>query len=154
MVRMIFHIPTRGLIGYRSQFLTDTRGTGMMNYIFNGYAPAVGEFRNRKNGAMVTMEDCTSTSYALFNLQERGRLFISPGEKLYRGQIIGENNRENDLVVNPGKGKKLSNMRTTAADEAIILTPPAKMSLEDFISFVNDDEIVEITPLSIRVRKM
>lgn len=152
--RLIFHIPTRGLIGYRSQFLTDTRGTGIMNYVFEGYSPETGDIKNRKNGALITMEDCVSTGYALFNLQERGRLFVGPGEKLYKGQIVGEHSRENNLVVNPGKGKKLTNIRSANNDDSIVLTPPVRMSLEEFISFVNNDEIIEITPVAIRLRKM
>ncbi len=151
--RLKFKIPTRGLLGFRSQFLTDTRGTGVMNYIFAEYAPHVGEIKGRKNGVLVNMTDCTSVAYALFNLQPRGQLLIGPGEKLYKGQLIGINSRDNDLVVNPAKGKKLTNMRASGSDENIILTPPRQMSLEECLTFINDDELVEITPKSIRLRK-
>lgn len=154
MVRLIFHIPTRGLIGYRSILLTDTKGMGLMSYSFNGYIPFLGTVKNRTNGALIAKDDCVAVAYALFNLQDRGKLFIGPGEKLYRGQIVGEHSRENDLVVNPAKGKKLTNMRAAGSDETIILTPPHIMSLEECISFINDDEIIEITPAAIRLRKM
>jgi len=148
-----FKIPTRGLLGFRSQFLTDTRGTGTMNYIFAGYFPHAGEIRGRKNGVLINMADCTSVAYALFNLQPRGQLFIEPGEKLYRGQIIGIHSRDKDLVVNPAKGKKLTNMRASGSDENVILTPPRRMSLEECLTFINEDELVEVTPKSIRLRK-
>jgi GTP-binding protein len=153
MVRLVYHIPTRGLLGFRSAFMTDTRGMGVMNYVFAEYAPFAGEIKNRVNGALVAKEPCTSVAYALFNLQERGRLFIGPGANLYKGQIIGEHCRQGDLVVNPAKGKKLTNMRASGSDENVILTPPLAMSLEDCISFINDDELVEVTPQSIRLRK-
>lgn len=154
MVRLIFKIPTRGLIGYRSVFLTDTKGMGMMNYVFAGYGPVTGDIKNRQSGALVAKDDCTAVAYALFNLQERGRLFIAPGEKLYKGQIIGEHSRANNLLVNPAKEKKLTNIRAAGSDEAILLTPPTRFSLEEYISFINDDEIIEITPAAIRIRKM
>jgi GTP-binding protein len=154
MVRLIFKIPTRGLIGYRSVFLTDTKGMGIMNYVFAGYMPLTGEIKNRSNGALVVKDDCTSVGFALFNLQERGRLFIGPGENLYRGQIIGEHSRASTLFVNPAKGKKLTNIRASGTDDAILLTPPTRLSLEEFISFINDDEIIEVTPAAIRIRKM
>ena len=153
MTRMIFKVPTRGLLGYRSEFMTDTRGMGVMNYVFAEWGPYAGELQNRQNGAMIVKENCTSVAYALFNLQDRGTLFIGPGEALYKGQIIGENCRPADLVVNPAKGKKLTNMRASGSDEAVILTPPLDMSLEDCISYINDDELVEITPKIIRLRK-
>ena len=153
MTRMIFKVPTRGLLGYRSEFMTDTRGMGVMNYVFAEWGPYAGEMQNRQNGAMIVKENCTSVAYALFNLQDRGTLFIGPGEELYRGQIIGENCRPADLVVNPAKGKKLTNMRASGSDEAVILVPPLKMSLEDCISYIDDDELVEITPKVIRLRK-
>jgi len=124
MSRMIFKVPTRGLLGYRSEFMTDTRGMGVMNYVFAEWGPYAGELQNRQNGVMIVKEKCTSVAYALFNLQDRGTLFISPGEELYKGQIIGENCRSADLVVNPAKGKKLTNMRASGSDEAVILTPP------------------------------
>jgi GTP-binding protein len=153
MVRMIFNIPTRGLLGYRSQFMTDTKGMGMMSYVFLKYGPYAGDIVNRMNGVMVVKEPCTSVAYALYNLQERGRLFLGAGLPLYPGQIIGENSRPADMVVNPGKGKKLSNVRASGTDEAVVLTPPVLMSLEDCIAYINDDELVEVTPLSIRLRK-
>ncbi len=153
MVRLVYRIPTRGLLGFRSAFLTDTKGMGVMNYVFDGYGPFAGEITNRKNGALVVKENCTSVAYALFNLQERGQLFIGPGEKLYAGQIIGEHSRTGDLVVNPAKGKKLTNIRAAGSDDNVILTPPRRMSLEDCLSFINDDELVEVTPQSIRLRK-
>ncbi len=153
MNRMVFKIPTRGLLGYRSQFMTDTKGMGMMSYVFSEYGPHAGEITNRINGVMVVKEPCNAVAYALFNLQERGRLFVGPGVPLYQGQIIGENARPADLVVNPGKGKKLTNVRASGSDDAVILTPPVIMSLEDCIAYINDDELVEVTPESIRLRK-
>ncbi len=153
MSRMVFKVPTRGLLGYRSEFMTDTRGMGVMNYVFAEWGPYAGEIKNRQNGVMIVKANCVSVAYALFNLQERGTLFIRPGEDLYKGQIIGENCRPADLVVNAAKGKKLTNMRASGSDEAVILTPPLEMSLEDCISYINDDELVEITPKIIRLRK-
>lgn len=153
MVRMVFHIPTRGLLGYKSQFMTDTKGMGMMSYVFLKYGPHAGDIINRINGVMVVKEPCTSIAYALFNLQDRGKLFLGPGMPLYMGQIIGENSRPADMVVNPGKGKKLTNVRASGTDDAVVLTPPTIMSLEDCIAYINDDELVEVTPLSIRLRK-
>ncbi|NOQ45904.1 MAG: translational GTPase TypA [Desulfobulbaceae bacterium] len=151
--RMKFKVPTRGLLGYRSEFMTDTHGMGVMNYVFSQWGPHAGEIKNRSNGVMIVKEPCTTVAYALFNLQDRGKLFIVPGVKTYQGQIIGENCRPADLVVNPAKGKKLTNMRASGSDEAVILTPPVDMSLEDCISYINDDELVEITPKAIRLRK-
>ncbi len=153
MARMKFKVPTRGLLGYRSEFMTDTRGMGVMNYVFAEWGPYAGEIQNRSNGVMVVKEPCTTVAYALFNLQDRGRLFLGPGVETYQGQIIGEHCRPADLVVNPAKGKKLTNMRASGSDEAVILTPPVDMSLEDCISYINDDELVEITPGAIRLRK-
>jgi GTP-binding protein len=153
MVRMVFKIPTRGLLGYRSQFMTDTKGMGMMAYIFSGYGPYAGDIVNRVNGVLVVKDPCTAVAFALFNLQERGKLFINPGVPLYPGQIIGECSRSTDMVVNPGKGKKLTNMRASGTDEAVVLTPPVNMTLEDCIAYINDDELVEVTPASIRLRK-
>jgi len=153
MARMVFNIPTRGLLGYRSQFMTDTKGMGMMAYVFNEYGPYAGDIINRVNGVLIVKEPCTAVAYALFNLQDRGKLFVHPGAPLYQGQIVGEHSRSTDLVVNPAKGKKLSNMRASGTDEAVILTPPVAMSLEDCIAYVNDDELVEVTPASIRLRK-
>ena len=153
MARLRYKIPTRGLLGFRSEFLTETRGMGVMNYVFLGFDRFAGEIKNRTKGVLVAMDECTTVAYALFNLQERGRLFMGPGEKVYEGQIIGEHSRETDLVVNPAKGKKLTNMRAAGSDDAVILTPHVKMSLEECISYINDDELVEITPVSIRLRK-
>jgi GTP-binding protein len=153
MIRLVYKVPTRGLIGFRSEFLTDTRGMGVMNYVFAGYGPFAGEISNRISGALVVKEACTTVAYALFNLQERGRLFLGPGVKVYGGQIIGEHCRAGDLVVNPAKGKKLTNMRAAGSDENVILTPPHRLSLEDCIAFINDDELVEVTPAAIRLRE-
>ncbi len=154
MVRMVFNIPTRGLLGYRSEFMTDTKGMGMMAYVFSEYGPYAGDILNRVNGVLIVKEPCTAVAYALFNLQDRGKLFVHPGAPLYQGQIVGEHCRAADLVVNPAKGKKLTNMRASGSDEAVILTPPVAMTLEDCIAYINDDELVEVTPRSIRLRKM
>lgn len=153
MSRLVFKVPTRGLLGYRSQFMTDTRGTGVMNYVFSGWGPYAGDIQNRTNGVLIVKQNCTTVAFALFNLQERGSLFIKPGVKVYQGQVIGEHCRPSDLVVNPAKGKKLTNMRASGTDDAVVLTPPIDMSLEDCIAYINDDELVEITPASIRLRK-
>ncbi|MCG2822276.1 MAG: translational GTPase TypA, partial [Desulfobulbaceae bacterium] len=153
MNRLVYKIPTRGLLGYRSEFMTATKGLGMMNYVFAEYGPYAGDIINRVNGVLTSMETCTTVAYALFNLQDRGRLFLGPGNKVYTGQIIGENARNQDMVVNPAKGKKLTNMRASGSDENVVLTPPVQMSLEDCIAYINDDELVEVTPLSIRLRK-
>lgn len=151
--RLTFKIPTRGLLGYRSEFMTDTKGMGTMNYVFAEYGPFAGEFRTRQNGVMIAKETCTTAGYALFNLQERGIMFLGPAVKIYAGQIVGEHCRGNDMVVNPGKGKKLTNMRASGSDENIQLTPAHNMSLEDCIAYINDDELVEITPAAVRLRK-
>ena len=153
LTRMKFKIPTRGLLGYRSVFMTDTHGMGVMNYIFAEWGPYAGEIQNRVNGVMVVKESATTVAYALFNLQERGRLFLGPGVEVYPGMIIGEHCRQTDLVVNPAKGKKLTNIRAAGSDDAVILTPPLDMSLEECIAYINDDELVEITPKAIRLRK-
>jgi GTP-binding protein len=153
MTRMVFKIPTRGLLGYRPRFMTDTKGMGTMSYVFDDYYPHAGDIANRINGVLAVKEPCTSVAYALCNLQDRGTLFIGPGIDLYPGQIIGENCRSGDLVVNPAKGKKLSNVRASGTDDAVVLTPPTILSLEDCLSFINDDELVEVTPASIRLRK-
>jgi GTP-binding protein len=151
--RLLYKVPTRGLLGFRSEFLTDTRGMGTMNYVFSGYGPFAGEMRNRTTGVMVTKETCVIAGFALFHLQERGRMFFGPGIPVYKGQIVGESAREEDMVVNPGKEKKLTNMRAAGSDENIILTPPVIMSLEECLTFINDDELVEITPKAMRLRK-
>jgi GTP-binding protein len=153
MIRLSYKVPTRSLIGFRSEFLTLTKGMGVMNYVFAGYGPYAGEITNRTRGVLVAKDNCTTVAYALFNLQERGALFLDPGVKVYRGQIVGEHCRSGDLVVNPAKGKKLTNMRASGSDENVILTPPKQLSLEDCIAFINDDELVEITPKAIRLRK-
>ena len=154
LTRLVYIIPTRGLLGYKSQFMTDTRGMGMMSYIFHGYDVFAGDIINRKNGALYCKVNCTAMAFALANLQDRGKLFVGPAVELYEGQIVGEHTRSNDLVVNPGKGKKLSNMRSSGADDAVVLTPHKIMGLEDCIAWINDDELVEVTPKSVRLRKM
>ena len=153
MSKMTFKIPTRGLLGFRSEFMTATKGLGIMNYIFDSYGPFLGAIKTRHNGVLVSKEKCTTVAFALFNLQERGKLFMGPGVDIYEGQIIGENAREEDMVVNPAKGKKLTNMRSSGSDDAVILTPPTIMSLEQCISYITDDELLECTPSSIRLRK-
>ncbi len=153
-VRLEFKAPSRALIGYRDEFLTDTRGTGLMNTSFAGYGDYLGDFARRFSGSLVADRSGTAVPYALFNLEPRGTLFIEPGDKVYEGMIIGEHNRENDLNVNPTKTKKLSNMRASGKDEAVILTPILRMTLERALQFIKDDEIVEITPKIIRIRKV
>ncbi|RPJ07375.1 MAG: translational GTPase TypA, partial [Spirochaetaceae bacterium] len=154
MARITYKIPTRGLLGFRSEFMTESRGMGTMNYVFLEYDKFAGEIKNRKNGVLVCMEECTTVPYALFSLQDRGQLFMGPQKRVYEGQIIGEHARDNDLVVNPGRTKKLTNIRAAGCDENVILTPYRDMSLEDCIAFINDDELVEITPEEIRLRKV
>ena len=154
MARIVYKIPTRGLLGFRSEFLTESKGMGVMNYVFSEYDKYCGEIKNRKNGVLVSMVGGKSVAYALFNLQDRGKLFISPQSDLYEGQIIGEHCKEGDLVVNPAKTKKLTNLRASGSDENVILTPPITMSLENCIEYINDDELIEITPKSVRLRKM
>ena len=151
--RITFHAPSRGLIGYHGEFLTDTRGTGIMNRTFHGYAPYRGAIAGRHNGVLISTEKGTAVAYALWNLEERGAMFIDPGVDVYPGMIIGEHSRGNDLEVNPLKGKQLTNIRTTSKDEAVRLTPPRRMSLEQAISYVGDDELVEVTPKVFRLRK-
>jgi GTP-binding protein len=152
-VRLEFRIPARGLIGFRSQFLTDTKGTGIMNHIFASWEPWHGAIPARANGALVADRAGVATSYAIFNLQERGEIFIEPATLVYEGMIIGENARPNDIDVNVTKEKKQTNMRASTADEAIRLIPPRRLGLEQAIEFINDDELVEVTPSSIRLRK-
>ena len=153
MARLIYKIPTRGLLGFRSEFLADTKGMGIMNYVFLEYGPFAGKIKTRNKGVIVAKESCTTVAYALFNLQDRGKLFYGPGTKVYGGQIIGEHCRPQDMVVNPAKGKKLTNMRASGSDENVILTPPTQMSIEECISYINEDELVEVTPKAIRLRK-
>jgi GTP-binding protein len=152
-VRLEFRIPARGLIGFRSQFLTDTRGTGIMNHLFAGWEPWHGAIASRQNGALVADRPGVATAYAIYNLQERGEIFIEPGTAVYEGMIIGENSRPSDMDVNVTREKKQTNMRASTADEAIRLIPPKKLSLENAIEFINDDELVEVTPKTIRLRK-
>ena len=151
--RMMFRVPSRGLLGYRSEFLTDTRGTGIMYSKFDSYEPWRGDLPTKRNGALIVLEKGETTAYSLGNLQERGKLMVGPSEAVYPGQVIGEHARENDLVVNPCKKKQLTNMRSSGADAAIVLTPPIQMTLERAIEFIEEDEYVEITPESIRLRK-
>lgn len=151
--RITFLGPSRGLIGYHGQFLTETRGTGIMNRIFHSYGPYRGNIEGRRNGVLVSMEDGDAAGYALWKLEDRGNMFIGHGEKVYQGMIIGEHNRDNDLEVNPIKGKQLTNIRAAGKDDAIRLTPPVIMTLEQAIAYIEDDELVEVTPKSIRLRK-
>ena len=153
-VRMVFHAPTRGLIGYQSELLTDTRGTAIMNRLFHDYQPYKGEIAGRVNGVLLSNEAGEAVAYALFNLEDRGPMVIDAGEKVYAGMIIGIHTRENDLEVNVLKGKKLTNMRAAGKDEAVRLTPPIRMTLERALSWIQDDELVEVTPKSIRLRKL
>jgi GTP-binding protein len=152
-VRLDYRVPARGLIGFQGEFLTLTRGTGLMSHIFDGFAPVKGGIPDRHNGVLVSNEQGEAVAYALFYLQERGRMFVSPGEKLYEGMIIGIHSRDNDLVVNPIKTKKLTNIRAAGKDDAILLTPPIPLTLEYAVEFIADDELVEVTPTSIRIRK-
>jgi len=152
-VRIEFEIPARGLIGFRNEFLTDTKGEGIMNHSYLEYRPYSGVVESRTQGALVSMDDGVAVAFSLFNLQARGVLFVSPQEKVYSGMVIGESSRPGDLDVNPLKGKQLTNMRTSGADEAIKLVPPRKITLESAMEWIEDDELVEITPLNIRIRK-
>lgn len=153
MVRLVYRIPARGLFGYQSEFLTDTRGEGQMHTRFAGYGPWAGQIRSRERGVLVSMVDGASVAYALFNLQERGTLFIGPGVETYEGMIVGENARAGDMEVNVAKGKKLTNIRAAGSDENVILEPPRQMTLEAALEFIADDELVEVTPNAIRLRK-
>ncbi len=152
-LRLVFHVPSRGLIGYHGEFLTDTRGTGVMSRLFHGYQPWKGPLAGRRNGVLVSNADGLAVAYALWNLEPRGVMFIGPGTQVYRGMIIGEHARDNDLDVNPLKGKKLTTIRAAGKDEMIQLTPPRAMTLEQAIAYIADDELVEVTPKSIRLRK-
>ena len=152
--RIIFLIPSRSLIGYHSEFMTDTRGTGLMTRNFQGYGSHKGSIPIKKRGVMISGVDGKSVAYALWNLEDRGPLFIGPNEKVYSGMIIGENTKGQDLTVNPLKGKQLTNIRAAGKDEAVDLTPPVKMDLDKYLAYINDDELVEITPSSIRLRKV
>lgn len=151
--RLVFYVPSRGLIGYQSEFLTDTKGSGVLNRIFHAYAPYKGEMSSKRNGALISTDAGEAVAYALWNLQDRGVMFIQPQQKVYSGMVIGENSKQGDLEVNVLKGKQLTNIRASGADEAIRLTPPRQLTLEDMITYVGDDELVEVTPKSLRLRK-
>ncbi len=151
--RIIAHVPSRGLIGYQGEFLTDTRGSGVLNRIFHAWAPHKGPIQGRRQGVLISMEAGTAVAYALWNLEERGKMFVVPQDPVYEGMIIGEHSRDNDLEVNPLKGKKLTNVRASGTDEAVRLTPPVLMSLEQAIAYIDDDELVEVTPSAFRLRK-
>jgi GTP-binding protein len=152
-VRIEYRVPARGLIGLQGEFMNLTRGSGLMSHVFDGYAPMRGDVAERRNGVLISNENGEAVAYALWYLQERGRMFVNPGEKLYEGMIIGIHSRENDLVVNPIKTKKLTNIRAAGKDDAILLTPPIELTLEYAVEFIADDELVEVTPQSIRIRK-
>ncbi len=152
-VRLEYRIPARGLIGFQGEFLTMTRGTGLASHVFDDYGPMAGAMSERRNGVLISQNDGEAVAYALWNLQDRGRMFVSPGEALYEGMIIGIHTRDNDLVVNPIKGKQLTNVRASGTDEAVRLIPPIQLTLESAIEFIADDELVEITPKNIRLRK-
>ena len=151
--RLEYHIPARGLIGFQGEFMTLTRGVGLMSHVFDDYAPVKPDMPGRHNGVLISQEQGEAVAYALWNLEDRGRMFVSPNDKIYEGMIIGIHSRDNDLVVNPLKGKKLTNIRASGTDEAVRLTTPIKLTLEGAVEFINDDELVEITPQSIRLRK-
>ena len=151
--RLTFLAPSRGLIGYHSEFLTDTCGTGVMNRLFHSYAPYKGQITGRRNGVLISTESGKSVAYALWNIQERGPLFIPSGVAVYPGMIIGANAKPGDIEVNPIKGKKLTNMRAAGKDEAVALIPPIQMSLEAALAYIEEDELVEVTPKTIRLRK-
>ncbi|HMR34870.1 translational GTPase TypA [uncultured Paracoccus sp.] len=151
--RIVAHVPSRGLIGYHGEFMTDTRGNGVLNRLFHGWTPYKGAIQGRRQGVLISMENGVSVAYALWNLEERGKLFIGAQEQVYTGMVIGEHSRDNDLEVNPLKGKKLTNVRASGTDEAVRLTPPVRMSLEEAIAYIDDDELVEVTPKNIRLRK-
>jgi GTP-binding protein len=152
-VRLEYRVPARGLIGFQGEFMTLTRGNGLISHIFDGFGVVKGEIPDRRNGVLISNEQGEAVAYALFNLQERGRLFVSPGEKLYEGMVVGIHSRDNDLVVNPIKTKKLTNIRAAGKDDAILLTPPIPLTLEYAVEFIAEDELVEVTPQSIRIRK-
>ena len=152
--RIIFLAPSRGLIGYQNQFLTETKGSGVINRIFHSYQPFKGEIARRRNGVLISTDTGTAVAYALFNLQERGNMYIEPQTKVYKGMIVGEHNKDNDLEINVLKGKQLTNIRASGSDKAITLVPPRRMTLEQMISYIKDDELLEVTPKSLRLRKM
>jgi GTP-binding protein len=152
-LRLVFHAPTRGLIGYQGELLTDTRGTAIMNRLFHAYAPHKGPIPGRRNGVLISNDQGEAVAYAMWNLEDRGPMMIEPGWKVYKGMIVGEHTRDNDLVINVLKGKQLTNIRTTSKDEAVRLTPPIRMTLEKALAYIEDSELVEVTPKSIRLRK-
>ena len=151
--RLVFLAPSRGLIGFQGKFLTETRGTGVLNRVFHSYSPYKGDIAGRRNGALISTETGQAVAYALFNLQDRGVMFINPQDKVYEGMVVGEHNRDNDLGVNVLKGKKLTNVRASGSDDAILLVPPRRLSLEEMMAYINADELVEVTPESLRLRK-
>ncbi|NOD46205.1 MULTISPECIES: translational GTPase TypA [unclassified Ruegeria] len=151
--RIIAHVPSRGLIGYHGEFLTDTRGTGVLNRVFHDWAPHKGQIPGRRAGVLISMENGQAVAYALWNLEERGRMFVGPQTDVYQGMVIGEHSRDNDLEVNPLKGKKLTNVRASGSDDAVRLTPHVQFSLEEAIAYIDDDELVEVTPNAVRLRK-
>ncbi len=151
--RLEFLIPARGLIGYRGEFLTDTKGNGILNTSFEGYNPYKGDIQYRKTGSLIAFESGEAITYGLFNAQERGTLFISPGEKVYAGMVIGQNGKTEDVEVNVCKKKQLTNTRSSSADEALRLVPPRVLSLEQALEFIDTDELLEVTPKSLRIRK-
>jgi GTP-binding protein len=153
-VRMEYLVPARGLIGFRTEFLTETRGTGILHHVFEGYEPWHGELRTRPTGSLVADRRGPTTAFALFNLQERGQLFVAPGVEVYEGMVVGENARAEDLDVNPTKEKKLTNMRSSTSDELVRLIPPRPLSLEQALEFIREDECVEVTPTNVRLRKV
>ena len=153
-VRMEYLVPARGLIGFRTEFLTETRGTGILHHVFEGYEPWHGELRTRPTGSLVADRRGPTTAFALFNLQERGQLFVAPGVEVYEGMVVGENARSEDLDVNPTKEKKLTNMRSSTSDELVRLIPPRPLSLEQALEFIREDECVEVTPTNVRLRKV
>ncbi len=152
-VRLDYRVPARGLIGFHNEFLNLTRGTGIMSHVFDEYAEWAGDIEDRRNGVLISQDDGPAVAYALWKLQERGRMFVKPNDPLYEGMIIGIHSRDNDLVVNPIKEKKLTNVRASGKDEHIVLTSPIELTLEKAVEFIADDELVELTPKSIRLRK-
>jgi GTP-binding protein len=152
-LRLVFHAPTRGLIGYQGELLTDTRGTAILNRLFHAYAPWKGDIAGRRTGVLIANEQGDAVAYAMWKLEDRGPMMIEPGSKVYRGMIVGEHTRDNDLEINVLKGKQLTNIRAAGKDEAVRLTPPIKMTLEKALAYIEDDELVEVTPKSIRLRK-
>jgi GTP-binding protein len=152
-VRLEYRVPARGLIGFQSEFMTTTRGTGVMSHVFDDYGPMKPEIADSRNGVLISAEEGEAVAYALWKLQERGRMLVDPGDPLYEGMVVGLHSRDNDLVVNPVRTKQLTNIRAAGKDEAILLTPPIRHTLESAVEFIADDELVEITPKSIRIRK-